>query len=280
MYIEWRNMVNKVIFLDYDGVLNNPSFILKSLRTGSRPMDCLDPQRINLIKWLCSITGAKIVLTSTWRDDKQTRKYLIQKWGLPIIGATPHKQDDRGKEINEWIRNKRFLGDFIIIDDEYCDYSKSQLDRLVFTGEGLGFTPKHLSFALSFFKFPVIANEEFITAILEAIESDLLRVMYNINQEDYDKENPFRNTGNVEGFKTDVFEVHAYDWGGWDINDENSSIQSPNFKWKDLEITWYKYCGRGMSTNRPVTHYELGVMLNECLKSLRNYEREHDDFEK
>lgn len=109
-----------------------------------------------------------------------------------------------------------------------------------------------------------------LNAVLEAIESDLLRVMENITQESYESENPFRNTGNTIGFHTETFEVRAYDWG-WD-NDE-SGAQPYNFKWRDLEIYWYKYCGRGLYTNRATTHDELALMLDECLESLRNYER-------
>lgn len=110
-----------------------------------------------------------------------------------------------------------------------------------------------------------------LNAVLEAIESDLLRVMWNVNQEDYDKDNPFRNTGNVEGFSTPVFEVHAYDWG-----EEESGCQPYNFKWRDLEISWYKYCGRGLWTNRPTNPDELSLMLDECLESLSQWEKEYD----
>ena len=60
----------------------------------------------------------------------------------------------------------------------------------------------------------------------------------------------------------DVFEVHAYNW-------DDETIQPYNFKCGDVEISWYKYLGRGMDIPE-LTYEELDDMLNECLKSLLN----------
>ncbi len=43
---------------------------------------------------------------------------------------------------------------------------------------------------------------EYIIALLFYIEEELDRIMWNIHQEEYDS--PFRNSGNVKGFRTDV----------------------------------------------------------------------------
>ena len=120
-------------------------------------------------------------------------------------------------------------------------------------------------------QLPNKVTDSFLDAILTYIEEDWLRVMGNIYQQDYSTKDPWRNTGNVIGYKNDTFEVHAYDWG-WDYEKDTEEPQSPNFKWRDLEITWYKYCGRGFSLNRPTTHQELALMLEECLESLRKEE--------
>lgn len=110
------------------------------------------------------------------------------------------------------------------------------------------------------------ANENTIIAILVYIEEELCRIMENISQERY--ADPFQNSGNVTGFKTETFEVHAYDWG-----DDN---QEYNFKWKDFEISWYKHVRRGLYCNRPIANDELNLMLEQCLESLYNYEKEND----
>jgi hypothetical protein len=73
------------------------------------------------------------------------------------------------------------------------------------------------------------------------------------------KENPFRNTG--ARWSNSVFEVRAYDW-----NEDN--IQTFNFKYKDIEVSWYKYSGRGMSINREVSEKECWEMLKECVESI------------
>jgi hypothetical protein len=114
-------------------------------------------------------------------------------------------------------------------------------------------------------KWQQFAVSELCEAALFHIERELSRVMWNMHQEDYNS--PFDNTGNVEGFKNDVFEVHAYDW-----NEEHK--QPFNFKWKDVEISWYKYCARGISANQEIKSDKLDQMLNECIDSLRKMEGE------
>lgn len=100
-------------------------------------------------------------------------------------------------------------------------------------------------------------------AALVALYEELDRVMGNITQTNYS--NPFENTGN--SFSCDTFEVHAYSW----VDDE----QPYNFKWKDVEIGWYKYLGRGMSANQDLIPDLAAEMLTECLAACREYEKEH-----
>ena len=104
---------------------------------------------------------------------------------------------------------------------------------------------------------------DWVEAFLRAIESELERVQWNIHQVEY--RSPFSNTGNK--YKNDTFEVEAYDW-------DEERDQPYNFKWKDFEIGWYKYCGRGMSMSREITPDEGVQMLNECLRSVREQDRD------
>lgn len=99
---------------------------------------------------------------------------------------------------------------------------------------------------------------DWIIACLDLIEHELGRVMWNINQEVYGS--PFTNTG--QQFKNDVFEVQAY---LWDKEDE----QPYNFKWNEVEISWYKHSHRGTSINMQVDPQRGIEMLNECLASIR-----------
>lgn len=110
-------------------------------------------------------------------------------------------------------------------------------------------------------------DEIWLEAFLARIAREMDRVVWNVTQKEF--ANPFENSGNVEGFKNDVFEVHAYDWGDEPEFDYN-------FKWKDFEVSWYKYMGRGMWTNRPMGVIEGVTMLEECIQSLLKYEEEND----
>lgn len=108
------------------------------------------------------------------------------------------------------------------------------------------------------FKEHAVSN--LVDAALCHIRDELDRVMWNVNQREYDS--PFGNTGNT--FKCDTFEVHAYSWG----DDE----QPYNFKWRGIEISWYKYLGRGMSANAIITPATVSEMLDDCLKGAAAWE--------
>lgn len=97
---------------------------------------------------------------------------------------------------------------------------------------------------------------EYVEAALGHIRNEVVRVLWNLHQEEID---PFGNTG--QKHKNAVFEVEAYDWG--------EDIQPYNFKWRDLEISWYKYLGRGMSMNRETSPDEMAEMIEECLAAMR-----------
>ena len=72
---------------------------------------------------------------------------------------------------------------------------------------------------------------------------------------------PFGNSG--ADFKCSVFEVNSYSW--------NEDVEQPyNFRWRDLEVSWYKYFGRGMSVNRAPKVREIIKMVHECLDVLRS----------
>src|ERR1035437_799500 len=99
---------------------------------------------------------------------------------------------------------------------------------------------------------------ELCQAVLLSINRELDRVMWNITQESYPS--PFDNTAN--SFKCEAFEVEAYSW--------NEKYEQPyNFKWREFEISWYKYFGRGMSSNIKIYNDDIEEMLKECLEALK-----------
>lgn len=106
-----------------------------------------------------------------------------------------------------------------------------------------------------------------LIAVLNAIDDELNRVMQNNLQKEYPS--PFENTGNK--YKNNTFEVIAYNWN-------QHPLQKFNFKWKNFEISWYKYCGRSTTINKKISLKKINQMLNECLKSIiekkDNYEKQ------
>lgn len=102
----------KLLFLDIDGVLNSDRYDRERdrMKTGN-----IDETRLDLIKEIVDKTGAKIVLTSTWRYHWHPNKELC---------------DDTGKELNrvfnahgvEIFDKTPRLGMFIDRSEEVKDY--------------------------------------------------------------------------------------------------------------------------------------------------------------
>jgi len=148
-------MTTKIIFLDIDGVLNTPLHSLDDTKSipDFKPMDerCygLNSDLIKNLKHILDETGAKIVVSSSWRhfhdyapyqNGVDWRNVLAERCGRKaedlFLGDTPSlvtsKMDEdgvseytlRGKEILSWLKdNKHRLGSFryVVLDDETCD---------------------------------------------------------------------------------------------------------------------------------------------------------------
>ena len=98
----------------------------------------------------------------------------------------------------------------------------------------------------------------YVYSALRTIEDRLCTYMWNKNNEVY--ESPFKNTG--QRFHGNTFDAFAYDWS-------ESATEDYNFKWRDYEVSWYKYLGRGMRANREISPDECAVMLDEILNTLK-----------
>lgn len=84
----------------------------------------------------------------------------------------------------------------------------------------------------------------------------------------YHKEmsSPFDNTG--EDYITDIFEVHAYYWG-----DDEELQDRPNFIYKDLKVSWYKYSGRSVyaTCDHELTVDDINRIIADCCKAMEKY---------
>lgn len=146
----------KILFLDIDGVLNSHEFWIRCRELGLIPDDQIDPQAVERLNRLTDATGAKIVVSSTWRLPYVWNKQLamlvtrLQKVGIKaeIIGMTPdhQKQYGRGGEIQAWMLQARQDGmdieSFAILDDD-SDMG-NLMDYLVKTTMAYGLQETHV----------------------------------------------------------------------------------------------------------------------------------------
>jgi hypothetical protein len=132
--------MRKVLFLDIDGVLNSvrSAIAYNGYPYITRSHDKFDDIAVTLIRNLCAQYGYEIVLSSTWRLDNNWFK-LKDILKLPIIDKTPYLlSEDRGKEIDMWLRLHPGVKTFVIIDDD-SDMLEEQKSRFIQTCNREGF---------------------------------------------------------------------------------------------------------------------------------------------
>ena len=119
----------KIIFLDFDGVLNSERY----LRTHGANASMFDPECMLLLKDIVSATNAKIVLTTSWREHWSENKdecsdigmeinEAFADYGLEIYSKTPHIGfGNREAEIEDWLSENPYVGRFVVIDDAFLE---------------------------------------------------------------------------------------------------------------------------------------------------------------
>lgn len=153
----------KVIFLDVDGVLNNHSLFKKTKDERSAYANSLpefdditqeqwtmfygymiDPYAISLLKDILQATDAKIVVSSTWRNNDKTYNALkenLKNHGIDcIVGKTPRFPGElRGTEIQQYLNENQGIENYVIIDDD-SDMLDEQKSNFVQTNTQIGLT--------------------------------------------------------------------------------------------------------------------------------------------
>lgn len=125
-----------VIFLDMDGVVCTPRACLAVGNTGGG-YSYLDPIACMLVKRLCELHNAKIVISSAWRQmfDKEAMEAILSA-NCPNLGRyiwRSHEHwrtsdfdfetgvsdtSDRGREIKRWIDlHETEFNSFVVLDD-------------------------------------------------------------------------------------------------------------------------------------------------------------------
>lgn len=152
----------KVIFLDVDGVLNC------SDTEEIFYMTFVSPQKIELLKELVDRTGAKVVLSSTWRygwldvekglDSIVAKCFIalkqeLEKYDITLLDYTPitnYCMNNRGGEISFWLaaHADENIESYVILDDTCVDFLSPHEKHLVHTSEKDGLLQEHVNHAI------------------------------------------------------------------------------------------------------------------------------------
>jgi HAD domain in Swiss Army Knife RNA repair proteins len=159
--------MNKIIFLDIDGVLNPQHYMnclhkiwkasFSEIKSQDDFGDLFFEHNCDALQMIVDATGADIVISSTWRlagGIKMKELWMHRKLAGKIIGITPTEVQVvesgkaefydavcRGMEIAHWIDTNNFKGNYVIIDDTE-DMLKLQEPFFVKTNSWVGLTYK------------------------------------------------------------------------------------------------------------------------------------------
>ena len=114
----------KVIFLDFDGVLNSAKYLLGREDYGV----VIDPARMRLLERIVAATGAKIVLSTSWREHWSKNagecdstgvliNSIFSEYGLQVYDKTPELHARREIEIKSWLDRHPEVKSFVVLDD-------------------------------------------------------------------------------------------------------------------------------------------------------------------
>ena len=125
----------KVIFLDFDGVLNSRHWIRSTKARASfaieQNLGMFDPVAVERLNLITDVTKAKIVLSTSWRlmFSLSDLIVLLQKAGATgeVIGHTPINLEfcmetygtveERWQEIQSYINENKSIESFVILED-------------------------------------------------------------------------------------------------------------------------------------------------------------------
>jgi hypothetical protein len=136
----------KIIFLDVDGVLNSDN---------SKSRLPLSKKLLKNLREIVKETGAKIVVSSTWRRDefamKKLRRALEYKKMKIYSSTTIHyfmPRQIRGDEIDLWLKSHSEIDSYVILDD-CSDFHDHHMQNFVQTDCRVGLTESDVKRAIN-----------------------------------------------------------------------------------------------------------------------------------
>lgn len=150
--------LERVIFLDCDGVLNHVGTFRAYRAAGTPSAFPLDQDACDLFRGVCEATGAKAVLSSAWRGIPEGERLLRDRGALKHWHRDKrtkqlpyHSGHTRGAEIAEWLSRHPEVTEYAIVDDD-SDMLPEQMPRFVQTDfEAGGLTKAHADRLIALF---------------------------------------------------------------------------------------------------------------------------------
>jgi hypothetical protein len=157
----------KIIFLDVDGVLNTTS-----TKEMFEEYTFVEDEKVQLLKQLVTRTGAKIVLSSSWRYGWWAEKIInptssdlssirlfealkkkLSEYGLELLDHTD-ETSTRGQEIAWWLESwdGEPIESFVILDDMHLSWLLPHTSHVVSTSISEGLTQSHVDRAVNVLK--------------------------------------------------------------------------------------------------------------------------------
>ena len=138
----------KIIFLDFDGVINN-----------WYNHNGVDESNAKILKKIIETSGARVIATTSNKYSLQRKeladvcktkfvKYLIKlkEFGIEIDGVTPMVAGNRTLEIKEYLKMNRDVEQYVILDDDII--GSELIEHQVFLDLYKGLQLEHIKPAL------------------------------------------------------------------------------------------------------------------------------------
>ena len=125
-----------IMFLDFDGVVCTTEAYV-----AFRQWD--NPVAFGLIKKLCMEQHCEIVVTSTWRNGSRALPMLAAHHLLDHLHEdwrVEAQNESRSRAILNWQKEHPDSVNYIIVDDERCDYTDEQKKWFIHTNMDHGFS--------------------------------------------------------------------------------------------------------------------------------------------
>ena len=146
----------RICFCDFDGVLNSHSFF-NSTENKEGPAGAIDPKAVARLNAIIAKTGAKVVISSSWRYGRSVERLqaileergfvgeVIDKTADCVYMDAPNPKDSnfyhaypRCDEIQEWLDRHPEVKSFVVLDDDREAEVPGHKDRFIHTNTFLG----------------------------------------------------------------------------------------------------------------------------------------------